>query len=108
MELKQAVSALSSLAQESRLQIFRLLVKQGRDGMPAGDISSELNIPPATLSFHLKELANSGLLEYRREGRSIIYAINVIGINGLMAFLSEDCCQGRPELCGDLTAPFSN
>lgn len=76
-----------------------MLVKEGPDGLSAGDIADKLSITPATLSFHLKELANSGLLESRREGRSIIYAMNVKGINALMAFLTEDCCQGRPELC---------
>ncbi|EMI19624.1 transcriptional regulator, ArsR family [Rhodopirellula maiorica SM1] len=99
MELNQAVIALSALAQESRLEVFRLLVRLGPEGLPAGQIAEKLKIPPATLSFHLKELSHAGLVESRKEGRSVIYAINVKGINCLMGFLTEDCCQGRPELC---------
>ena len=99
MKINQAVNALSALAQKSRLQVFRLLVKLGPEGLPAGQIADQLKIPPATLSFHLKELKNAGLAESRKEGRSVIYALNVKGINCLMGFLTEDCCQGRPELC---------
>ncbi|MFV1968353.1 MAG: ArsR/SmtB family transcription factor [Pirellulaceae bacterium] len=98
-EIHEAVTALSALAQESRLRVFRLLVKQGPGGMRAGTIAAELDIPPATLSFHLKELVHAGLIESRREGRSIIYGLNAPAVRGLMAFLTEDCCQGRPELC---------
>ena len=99
MKIKEAVVALSALAQESRLEVFRLLVKLGPEGLPAGQIAETLSIPPATLSFHLKELSHAGLLKSHKEGRSVIYAINVKGINCLMGFLTEDCCQGRPELC---------
>jgi DNA-binding transcriptional ArsR family regulator len=88
------------LAQETRLQIFRTLVRQGPEGMPAGEIAEALQVPNATLSFHLSHLTQGGLLESRREGRSIIYAINVEGVRELLAFLMEDCCQGRKELCG--------
>lgn len=99
MEAKQAVAALSALAQESRLRAFRLLVKTGPDGLPAGQIAERLDVPPATLSFHLKELTNAGLLEAHREGRSVIYSLRVEGIRSLMSFLTKDCCEGRPELC---------
>lgn len=99
MKTSQAVIALSALAQESRLEVFRLLVRIGPDGLPAGQIAERLKIPPATLSFHLKELSHAGLVESRKEGRLVIYAINTKGINCLMGFLMEDCCQGRPELC---------
>ena len=99
MEPKEAVVALAALAQESRLSVFRLLVSQGPEGLPAGQIAEQLEIPPATLSFHLKELSHAGLVESRREGRFIIYAPNIGGIRCLMGFLLEDCCQGRPELC---------
>lgn len=99
MKIKQAVAALSALAQESRLKVFRILVEAGLDGLPAGQIAEKLKIPAATLSFHLKELVNAGLVQSQKEGRSVIYAMNVKGINCLMAFLTEDCCQGRPELC---------
>ena len=99
MEISQAVTALAALAQESRLRVFRLLVQSGTDGIAAGEIASCLEIPPATLSFHLKELAHAGLVSSRREGRSIIYMVKVTGISDLMGFLTKDCCQGRPELC---------
>ena len=95
----QAVKALGALAQESRLNAFRLLVRAGEEGLPAGEIAEELQIAPATLSFHLKELVAAGLLEQQRDGRSIIYFINARAIGSLMGFLIHDCCQGRPELC---------
>lgn len=100
MKEKQAVKALAALAQESRLKTFRLLVRAGTDGLPAGRIAERLDVPPATLSFHLKELANAGLVTDRREGRSIIYSLNIERMRGLLSFLMADCCQGRPELCG--------
>lgn len=97
--IEQAVKSLSALAQESRLNVFRLLAAAGEEGVPAGEIAKELEIAPATLSFHLKELVASGLIDQQREGRSIIYALNVQSISSLMEFLMNDCCQGRPELC---------
>ncbi|QEG39111.1 ArsR/SmtB family transcription factor [Roseimaritima ulvae] len=99
MEIKQAVVALSALAQQSRLEVFRLLVKLGPEGLSAGQIAETLGIPPATLSFHLKELTHAGLIESQKVGRSVIYAVHVQGMNCLMGFLMEDCCQGRPDLC---------
>ena len=99
MKMSQAVRALAALAQESRLQAFRLLVRAGADGLPAGKIAEELDVPSATLSFHLKELANAGLVQQRREGRSIIYSLHVEAMQSLLSFLVEDCCQGQPELC---------
>ncbi len=99
MEILQAVTALSALAQESRLEAYRLLVMAGPEGMPAGQISEQLDVPPATLSFHLKELTNAGLIDRRRQGRSIIYGLNVEGMRNLLGFITEDCCQGRAELC---------
>ena len=100
MEIKQAVIALTALAQESRLRVFRLLVPTGQEGMPAGEIAERLNLPPATLTFHLKELSHAGLVESRREGRSIIYSLRCDGMRDLLSFLAKDCCQGQPELCG--------
>ena len=99
MESKEAVQALSALAQEARLSVFRLLVAGGEPGLPAGEIASHCAIPPNTLSFHLKELTNAGLLDSRRDGRSIIYSVNTTGISDLLSFLTEDCCRGRPDLC---------
>lgn len=99
MKESQAVKALAALAQENRLQVFRLLARQGAAGLAAGKIAEEIGIPAATLSFHLKELNNAGLLHDRREGRSIIYSLNTTGMQELLAFLLDDCCQGRPELC---------
>ena len=99
MKLNEAAAALSALAQPNRLEVFRLLVRCGEQGMCAGDISETLNIPKPTLSFHLKELSQSGLITSQRDGRSIIYQLNISGMSELMQFLTEDCCQGRPELC---------
>jgi DNA-binding transcriptional ArsR family regulator len=100
MEIKQAVIALTALAQESRLRIFRLLVQAGPEGLAAGEIADELVIPSATLTFHLKELAHAGLIDSEREGRSIRYALRIDGIRELLNYLLHDCCKGRPELCG--------
>ncbi|MDF1860364.1 MAG: metalloregulator ArsR/SmtB family transcription factor [Verrucomicrobiales bacterium] len=100
-----AVIALSSLAQESRLKVFRLLVKAGPEGMPAGTIAEKLKIPANTLSFHLKELANAGLVKSRKVGRSVIYEMHAGNIGVLMSFLTEDCCQGHPDLCLPQAAP---
>ena len=99
MEINKAVTALSSLAQESRLTIFRMLVKAGPEGMPAGKIAEKMKIPANTLSFHVKELANAGLVKSRKVGRSVIYQMNAPNIGELMSFLTEDCCQGHPDLC---------
>jgi ArsR family transcriptional regulator len=102
MEIKQAVNSLTALAQETRLRIFRLLVPAGEVGIPAGEIAERLDTPSATLTFHLKELTNAGLIESRREGRSIIYSLRVKGMQELLSFLANDCCQGQPELCVQL------
>ncbi|MBS0206153.1 MAG: winged helix-turn-helix transcriptional regulator [Planctomycetes bacterium] len=100
MQETQAIRALAALAHESRLRVFRLLSKCGVDGMPAGTIADQLQLPAATLSFHLKELANAELIQDRREGRSIFYSLNSQSMSSLIGFLLEDCCGGQPELCG--------
>jgi ArsR family transcriptional regulator len=99
MKLIDAVAALSALAQPSRLEVFRLLVRTGEAGCCAGEIAEQLDLPKPTLSFHLKELARAELIEAQRDGRTIIYRVRVGGIRDLMAYLTEDCCQGRPDLC---------
>ena len=99
MESELAIKRLSALAQEGRLAVFRLLVKAGPGGLPAGSIAQALQVPPNTLSAQLTILANAGLVGSKRDGRSIIYSANHHGMNELLAYLMEDCCQGRPELC---------
>lgn len=94
-----AVEALSALAQERRLAIFRLLVKAGPDGMAAGEIAQRLAMLPNTLSSALAILERAQLIDSRRAGRSILYAPNLGGIRALLGFLLEDCCDGRPEIC---------
>lgn len=95
MDISTAVLNLAALAQESRLAIFRLLVKHGPDGLCVGDIGEELDIPAATLSFHLKELSRAGLIAATREGRNIFYAPNFDLMNELLAYLTENCCAGK-------------
>lgn len=102
MRLPGAVEALSALAQETRLSVFRLLVRAGPEGMPAGEIASEIVVRPNTLSTHLTILEHAGLLGSRREGRSIIYAADYGRMRELLGFLMEDCCAGRPEICAPL------
>jgi DNA-binding transcriptional ArsR family regulator len=102
MESIVAIKRLSALAQHSRLQVFRLLVKAGRDGVPAGEIARALEITPNTLSAQLNVLSNASLVTGRRDGRSIIYAANYNVMGELLVYLTEDCCQGHPEVCAPL------
>jgi DNA-binding transcriptional ArsR family regulator len=99
MDSKQAIDALGALAQETRLAVFRLLMAAGSEGLPAGMIAERLGVPASTLSFHLAYLTRAGLVVSRRESRSIIYAANFTGMRGLLDFLTQDCCDGHPELC---------
>jgi len=94
METTQALQALSALAQESRLSIFRLLVQSGPAGMAAGAIGEALDLPPATLSFHLAGLTRAGLAQSRQDGRFVIYSASFENMNALVAFLTENCCGG--------------
>ena len=100
MEKYAALAALAALAQETRLDIYRLLVQAGDAGMPAGKIGEQIGLPSATLAFHLKELKHAGLVTFTREGRSLIYAAVYPVMNGLLAYLTENCCQGVPAACG--------
>lgn len=102
MDVSQALEAFGALAQESRLRVFRLLVKSGPDGMAAGEIARALGVPHNTMSTHLSILAQAGLVTFRKQGRSVIYALDLEGTRGLLSFLMEDCCQGRPEVCAPL------
>ncbi len=100
MDQDKAIRALAALAQEHRLAIFKLLVRHGPSGLSAGEIGEAVGISASNLSFHLKELDRAGLVLPTRQGRFIRYAISVEGMRQLFGFLSEDCCGGRPELCG--------
>jgi len=99
MEIINAVTALSALAQEHRLEVFRLLVRVGKNGIPAGKIGEQLDIPLSTLSFHLNHLKRAGLIHCRRDGTTLFYSADYEGMNTLMAYLTENCCQGQPEDC---------
>jgi DNA-binding transcriptional ArsR family regulator len=100
MEKQNALTALAALAQESRLDIFRLLVQAGSDGLAVGQIGEKLGLPSATLAFHLKELRNAGLATFTRNGRSLIYVAVYPTMNALLEYLTENCCQGNPAACG--------
>lgn len=112
MDLKDAAAMLGALAQETRLAAFRLLVEAGATGLPAGAISSALEIPQNTLSFHLTHLSGAGLVTSQRRGRQIIYSANFNGMQTLVAFLVRDCCRNDAGDCGvadflDLCPPSS-
>jgi ArsR family transcriptional regulator len=100
METIDAVTALAALAQESRLEVFRLLVQAGPDGMAAGHVAEKLGLAPNTLTFHFDRLRTAGLVTVRRDGRSMIYAARFETMNGLVSFLTENCCQGSLAGCG--------
>jgi DNA-binding transcriptional ArsR family regulator len=99
METKGAVTALAALAQETRLSVFRLLVEAGPEGMSVSSIGEKLGVPPATLSFHLKELSHAGLVVSRQEGRFIYYMADFAQMAALMTFLTRNCCMGMPPEC---------
>lgn len=99
METRDAVAALAALAQETRLSVFRLLVQAGPEGMAPGVIGKRLEVPPATLSFHLKELSHSGLVSSRQDGRFVYYTVDFEHMAALMTFLTNNCCQGMPQEC---------
>jgi ArsR family transcriptional regulator, arsenate/arsenite/antimonite-responsive transcriptional repressor len=99
MKKPDALAALAAMAQDNRLDIFRLLVEAGRGGMPAGAVAEALGLAPNALTFHLDRLRDAGLVTVRRDGRSMIYAARYATMNALIAYLTENCCRGRPEQC---------
>ena len=99
MEKTDAVAALAALAQDNRLDVFRLLVEAGPEGMPAGEIASALKLAPNTLTFHFDRLRMAGLVTCRRDGRSMIYAARFETMNALLSYLTENCCRGRADQC---------
>ena len=103
MKTPQAVKALAALAQDTRLAIYRLLVQQGPTGLAAGTIAQRLDIAGATLSFHLKELAHAGMVNSRQDGRFVYYSANYDQMNGLLAYLTDNCCQG--DTCATACSP---
>jgi ArsR family transcriptional regulator len=104
METSDAVAALAALAQDSRLEVFRLLVQAGPEGMPAGQVAQQLDLAPNTLTFHFDRLRQAGLVTVRREGRSMIYAARFAAMNALLGFLTENCCGGAPQRCAPAAA----
>ena len=105
MKTEAALDALAALSQRTRLDVFRFLVQAGHDGAPVGSIADALKVPAPTLSFHLKELSHADLVTSRQEGRFIRYTANFAVMNGLVDFLTENCCGGRADLCGPSCAP---
>jgi DNA-binding transcriptional ArsR family regulator len=99
MDKIDALAALSALGQDTRLEVFRLLVRAGSEGVAAGEIAERLGAVQNTVSTHLKVLANAGLVRAQRDGRSVRYAADMTGFRDLLAYLMEDCCNGAPELC---------
>ncbi len=102
MESLEAAAAFAALSVETRLNLVRLLMAEGAKGLPAGDLAARLGLPPSTTSFHLAALERAGLTQATRQGRQIIHAVRIAGVRQLLAFLTETCCGGRPELCGDI------
>lgn len=99
MKKHDAVAVLAALAQDNRLDVFRLLIEAGPEGMAAGHIAASLKLPPSALTFHLDRLREADLVSVRRDGRSMIYAARFDTMNTLIAYLTDHCCQSRPELC---------
>jgi DNA-binding transcriptional ArsR family regulator len=104
MNRSQALTGFAALSQETRLAIVRLLVRAGAEGVPAGEVASAVEVSASNVSFHLKELERAGLIEARREARSIIYSANYDTLRDLISFLMKDCCAGHPEVCAPALA----
>ena len=99
MNKRDALAALAALARENRLDVFRLLVEAGPEGMPAGSVATALALAPNTLTFHFDRLREAGLISVRRDGRSMVYTARFEAMNALVGYLTDQCCQGRPERC---------
>ena len=108
METTDAIESFAALAHAQRLAIFRMLVRTGPNGLAAGEIAQRLETPPSSLSFHLSQLERSGLIRSRRASRHVIYSADIEGTQRLLSYLTEDCCQGRPEICGHLADAIAN
>ena len=108
MNACDCVAALAALAHEHRLRVFRLLVRNGPEGLSAGDIATHLALPPSSLSFHLGHLERTGLIRSRRQRRRIIYAADLDAMGELLSYLTEDCCGGHPEICASLMPAVTN
>lgn len=107
MKSNEAIAALSALASEARLAVFRLLVRRGPDGYTPSELTTRLGLPAPTLSFHLKELAHAGLIVYRREGRNLFYSPNLEHMNALVGYLTENCCSLANQTCGPDCRPVT-
>ena len=99
MEKSDALAALAALAQDHRLETYRLLVQAGPEGMPAGEVAAAIGLPPNTMTFHFDRLRQAGLVTVRRDGRSMIYAARYDTMNSLLGYLSENCCRGSGQAC---------
>ncbi|WP_421695458.1 ArsR/SmtB family transcription factor [Aestuariivirga sp.] len=108
MKQDLAIDAFAALAQPTRLEAFRLLVRHAPDGLPAGEIARRLDVPHNTLSTHLATLARAGLLSVERNSRSMIYRVELTAVRQLVLFLLQDCCNGKPELCAPLIDDITN
>src|SRR3954454_6833994 len=108
MKKPQDLASLAALAQENRLDTFRLLVRAGPEGMPAGEVAARLGLPPNTLTFHFDRLRQAGLVTVRRQGRSMIYAARYDTMNALLGYLTENCCGGEPALCAPAVCAPAN
>ena len=104
MNAKQAVAALGAIAHEHRLSVYRLLLEKGPDGLPAGEVAGRLGMPPSSLTFHLQQMLHAGLVTQRRLGRQLIYAADFAAMNGLVSYLTENCC-GRGASCAPACNP---
>jgi ArsR family transcriptional regulator len=104
MDTHQAIDAFSALAHVTRLTVFKLLIKEGEHGLSAGTIASQTEVQPSTLTAHLHILRRAGLIQSTRQQQKILYSANISGTRELLRFLTQECCDGRPEICAELSA----